>query len=538
MTEPRPLTTRSSSPNAPADSFPTTPPPPPKRAPLVTLAELIAAAVFFALAMTLIMSPPSLGMGNNGDFRRLTTNVGLEPLYHSPAESADRRQFVVDYRPARFDHPDYLNRVSQVAIAVPVRVAKAINHAMGDETFSVHFIGFVYLLPLALAFLLWVRASRRRPIVVRVILALAFAFVFLDLGYLVYFNSFYTEAPSLVYLLCAFGCALNLALLEKSDRLAAIVWLLFFCVFVTLFAGARAQNVPPAAVLMLLGVAAAARVGGKIVFTAAVALALVVASAAVYSLRHYEFHLRNQNAVNSVFNGLLLYSPDKEGDLEKLGFPPQWAAYAGRSQFTKDTPFDDPAFRQAFFPKMSAGRMARFYATHPTRLSRPLAVASENLLDSRISYVGNFRMESQIPAKTLWDLRSAADLPSAARWKWPLLKAFSTWTRLKAAFGPRKTWFWLAAGTCGLALAVITQRSANAPATRVNGAALGAAALMLLLIPPVCIAGDGTWEIRKHLLLASVSFDLMLLLMLWTLLPARSLRRTSPSSYSSTRPAL
>ena len=59
--------------------------PPAGHVPILDRMELIVAAAFALIALVLLVTPPSIGMADMGDFGRITHNIGLVPV-HDPAK--------------------------------------------------------------------------------------------------------------------------------------------------------------------------------------------------------------------------------------------------------------------------------------------------------------------------------------------------------------------------------------------------------------------------------------------------------------------
>ena len=325
------------------------------------------------------------------------------------------------------------------------------------------------------------------------------------------------------------GFLLNLQADESDSRRRRLVWIVGFFACCALFGGAKAQDVPLTFPLLLAGLYAIRRTCSRGMFVGAVVLAVLSGGLAVQSLRQYSVHLLKENKINSVFNGVLVDSPDRMADLQQLGIPTKWASLTGRSQFTSDSPFVGPEFDRDFFPRVSPGRIALFYVNRPSRLIAPLRKASAVLFDIRLDY-GTFMQDAGISSVNVLEMKSADELPAAAHWKWPLLRAFSVWSRIKPAIMPGRIWFWLLTGLAAGIIGIARLRRADTSGGPIAAAMLMAFAAIFLLVPPICIAGDGIFGIRKHEFLGYVSFDIILLLLLQTLFSLSSRRATKDAA--------
>jgi hypothetical protein len=185
-----------------------------------------------------------------------------------------------------------------------------------------------------------------------------------------------------------------------------------------------------------------------------------------------------------VFFELLPRSPDPAGDLRALGLPPEDIRYSGTTNYERDSPFRDPAVRERLFSRISYPSLARFYATHPNRAARELALGVRAAWDLRAGF-GNFE-------------KSAGFKPRAHS------AAYSAWRR----------WRLRAIPFGGLLLVVLFGGNAilalSAPLPSAARAAIGALVAGGILAYGVCTLASAHIDLARKLYVFHAVTDLLI----------------------------
>jgi hypothetical protein len=295
----------------------------------------IAATAIFLLTVAkmawTIAANPIIAYGNNYDFIRQESCVGVWVQY--PDRPKTERNFERAEHHAIYDGEKLPNLcVHSVDNVYPSLVAAA--HRLGSRV-DLRELGAWRALSVAIAFgLLLFSVDSPIPLLG---LSLVFLFVFGDIAYLSYFNTFYNEGSILA------GCALALAAAgiffasaEKPRRRVAalaslgLLWLGL----------SKLQYSPLAAILGLLL--------AWIVFRRWRAIRLAVWFAGLGLAIPLSFRLMNPttipissavdqcNTINAIFWGVLPSAPDRPGALRLLGLPQSCESAIGLSWYTND----------------------------------------------------------------------------------------------------------------------------------------------------------------------------------------------------------
>lgn len=434
------------------------------------------------LVLAQLMSPPLLGVANNGDFERMMKWGGLE--YVTP--DYDEKYFNWINREFRFvKSPWHVWRGFGSTEAVFVKFSAIIGWLWLGDRFDLRILGCIHLLAFLAAFRLLMKGWRASTSFSPLLLLPAFLLIFCDLGYTVYFNSFYSEASSLIFLLATAGAGLHLASQNPRRRSS----LLLFCLCAGLFIAAKPQNFTFIPVVLLFCIRLAMIERGKFwrATIAAFAFTLIAAAALLSVMAPW---YTNNGKYQSTFYGILKDSPAPAQDLKDLGLDEKFAVLANTTTFHQNLPVDirSREFHEEFYQRIHHLKIARFYLTHPQRLLEKLRLTARHGFTLRAGY-GNFEKASGAPP------RAQAD-----RW--------SFWSSLKQSYWPKQLWFFVA--YCAMLLALIVKGYREDKTGRLTREFYLALWLMMLIAFVTPIIGDGESDFIKHLFLFNAMFDLSL----------------------------
>jgi len=446
------------------------------------LAALAAAAIIIAILFT----KPFVGVADNGDFPRL---MGMAGIYHQADEPRADKYF--SYAHSVFAYGSWFGGGYVSSQALLVAAASLVGKLWDGQWFHIRVLGAMYGLLLGLAYYLLVRFGKSGRPLADLAAAAALVFIFTDIGYIAYFNSFFGEPYSLVTLLLTVAFAIGVIRQEHRGR----GLLTAFFAAALLLATSKIQNAPIGVLLGLLAFRfMTLRNETRWRRTAAFfGAALIVCSAVMYAAAPQE--LKHINLYQTVFYGILKDSPDPAADLRELGLPESLAVNAGTNYFEAGTtiPQDDPRLESDFYARVSHADVALFYLRHPGRFVQKLERAAENGMTIRPYYLGNFE-------------KAEGKAPGAMAF------AFSGWSEFKRGVLPNRLWLvgsFFAAYYLALAAAYLRRPDKRDRILLELGAAIGLIGAFAFIVP---LIGDGEADLGKHLFLFNVVFDLMVLI--------------------------
>ncbi|MBO9598268.1 MAG: hypothetical protein J7559_10695, partial [Cohnella sp.] len=174
-----------------------------------TIVAWTAGIVSAILILWLLMIPPVLGLADSGDFARVMGGAGIAPL--DPNESYHDRYF-------GFSHQDYdyggyrLGGYFSTHVLL-VTIAGWLGRIVSLDRFDMRVLGCCYAALYIWAIVLLIKSSpkadsRKATLAVSAVLAGCLVFIFGDIGYIVYFQSFFGEPYALIATLLTVGAVL------------------------------------------------------------------------------------------------------------------------------------------------------------------------------------------------------------------------------------------------------------------------------------------------------------------------------------------
>ncbi|MCS7026554.1 MAG: hypothetical protein NZV14_17280 [Bryobacteraceae bacterium] len=357
-----------------------------------------------------LLVEPIVGLADNGDFGNVSNAFSIfraEPDHPAPYFS----YVVQHWRADRSQRPQFRVLSSELLLLAPSVVAVAYLAGAGYDlrwaglTHLAVFLATLYILYPVLA-----QLPGRRPVVAWGLLLL----VWCDVSYFSYFNSFYTDTASLLFLLLLIALYLRLAAGVGKPRNNAFAFLVVCGLFLT----SKAQHAVLVVLLapwLLLDPNLAAALGRRV----RVLAALLLTAMAAACLRYLPPEYRAYAAYNVIFAELLPKAPDAKAVLRELGLPENLARYAGKDAFHPESAMRQGALRADFGNLPSHVQLVRHYGKHPGVAARLIGAALEESALQRPEGFGNFTVTSSQPPRA----RS---------------EAFAVWSNIKRAIFQRR----------------------------------------------------------------------------------------------------
>ena len=334
--------------------------------------------VFLGLVAWQIFFPPVVGLSDNNDFAKV---LGPAGVCHSAPETLNA-WFVTGYGSGPKCHWSS----GLVSTEIPLAsLGRWIGRPFtGRYHFDIRFSAAVHLAILALAFGLFLNATRRSRPLVRFLLPPFAIFIFTDVAYVAYLNSAFMDNASFVLLLLLIAIAAQPDVRWKPAAYAIAGILLVF---------SKAQHSLLGLPFAGLALFFALRSGARRLWGAA-AVALIASSLVMPRLTPPEY--RQISLFNLVFYKLAAEDPKV---LDLLDLDSSYRPYIGHTAFDSPPPLADPDWTRRFLDRVSFARIAQLYLRHPSIAAKTLRF---DLLDAahsiRPDYLANYRREDGYPA--------------------------------------------------------------------------------------------------------------------------------------------
>jgi hypothetical protein len=461
---------------------------------LTVLDKYISPASLAAFGVALIVLielfiPPYIGMADNGDYYRILYSNGLYfnvPDYTSQTLGYFVKNFGI------FQHYNENSALLWSSQTLFVRLALMISEWLGyDQQFDIRiqaslygvlYVGAVYLLVKAAT---W-RASSRAGYG----LAAAAIFIFGDIGYVAYFNSFYSESVVLIMLLLLFSSCMLLYQRQYNDY----ILLFLFGASALILTTSKQQNAPIGLIVAIIAILFVFLRRGRVfrMFAGLQAAVLLLTAIGTYALIPEQFV--NINKYHAMTRGVLMTADNPEEALDFFGIDKQFAVLTGAIYYDQFSPMpvESEEMQVQFLDKYGFPSIARYYLTHPGAASKIFETAAHNAFSNRTK-LGNYE--------------KAAGKPFGAR-----TAAFSGYSYLKELAAPKTSGF--------VVLWMIVIAGLYAPSfykavkARSLRRALRLPVVLMMMASGLCamgvaVIGAGDADIAKHEFLFAVAFDLV-----------------------------
>lgn len=459
--------------------------------------------IFITIVISiLIYVPATIGLADNSDFNRTMRAFGLSSISGIKYWSADylyqlsdpasvfqyfKNIFLpVSNNPAEYYSTQFL--FTKTALFLNALAGKLFHRA--PSLFHLHFQTVQYILIYALALLLFLKEKWKNNTYADIAVKAVFALIFLDCGYLVYFNSFFGESTTLIFLILSFALLLHL---EKNKNSNWVYIGLILSLFI--FSGSKSANFPSALLLCVPLVYYVIKYEGlkkKITFCILV-VGMLVASYSYVKLAPQ--WMKNDTTFQSVFFGVLYNNPSPEKAIQDLGLPRELSVFESMNAYNRQSLYPqkkDIDFQALFFSRISQFGVLKYYFTHPAFFAEKLDISAEAALPLRPTYLTNIHLPSQ-QADLLFDDR------------------MNIWESIRKRFsGSASLFLGLILVLSAANVVALLRRKARLYSILLRLALMGAAAGQFI----VPIVSNGNADLQKHMFLFNVHLDILIIVLL------------------------
>ncbi|NKF08795.1 hypothetical protein J1C67_07110 [Clostridium gasigenes] len=336
--------------------------------------------LFLILALIIIkyvlFSYPQPGVADQGDFQRVMSEGGIG-LINEDIINLDFKRFN-EYTVTDYSIKDNgFIKFESSTIGYIIYFISLICRSIGEDVFKTQYLAVIYVIIYVSALYIIMKSMNIKSRLKFGILSLLSLFVFLDGNYLIWFNSLYGE-PMMISTLMLFIAAYSSYVYKKytlKDDNKIIGRIVFIFIAAFLFVGSKMQIITavPMIIFMLVKVLLDnRRVISKVNL---VCLSVFLVIILIYPMRitMKNKEMSKDTQYNSVFYGVLNGSNDPKQDLIDLGLNSDMYVEAGKhaylnpDEYVKYAPKTEITENE-FYRKMSNGKLAKFYLTHPIRL--------------------------------------------------------------------------------------------------------------------------------------------------------------------------
>jgi hypothetical protein len=319
-----------------------------------------------------ILIPPYIGLASNGDFGKVFARYAMAP------PDGGARNFIYFVSDYEFD-PKWLwvsdvKSVENLVAAIPILTAKA----LGARTFNIRWMGALHLLLFLSAYYILLMYLRRYGPIFQLAIGGLALWIFTDVAYVAYLNSFFSDVPALLGLLLMIALALHLA--AQKPPHPATFWL--FTAAALLFITSKTQHalwgIFPAAFLIWRSPLRGGQDGGAEALHHAsgkhglalppmryLAAPLLLLAAEAYMLVSTPWTYPLQPLFTVIFKKVAPDTPSPEAAVREVGLGEAEYRFIGHQVYEPGLPTVDLDWLRYFAGKTSFGKVMRYWLRHP-----------------------------------------------------------------------------------------------------------------------------------------------------------------------------
>jgi hypothetical protein len=321
--------------------------------------EILLVALFAVCVCFQLFVPPSIGLANNGDFGKMVGRFSLAP--RSLNTSEEYRYFTAHWVYDRSFQWVSDDRSSELIL---ISAAVLTGWWFSSHVFDIRILGAIQALLWIACFAAFLPLLRRLTGWRRYIAATAALFIFTDVSYVAYCNSFYTDVAALLML--AWAVVVWLRFINGQRPSASL-----FVIFVTaaiLCVSSKSQHAALSILFYLLAVVAALSFESRLHTRAAIAFSMLIPLAAGITFKVMPDSEKAPAQYAVIFMSILHRSPTPLDDARELGLGQEYLRYVDHwPRNPSDDPMANPEWRALFVSRTNYERIAEFYLRHPWR---------------------------------------------------------------------------------------------------------------------------------------------------------------------------
>jgi len=320
-----------------------------------------------------------LGKADNGDFGRFYLYGGLldkGSTYEEIYDGYFHKNFNIRHPGLLLPFgPNWVSGTLLLKLAVILNLLiKAVTGRIFIDllSFDIRYLAILYIGIFIFSFYLIIKSFKKWPVVQ--ILCGIFAIIFFtDVNYIGYFNSFYGEAATIVFLFLTIGSLLSLVNKPSPEKKDFYLFFIASGAFLT----SKSQQIPLAIFMVIIYFALYKFYSNykKLILKSSI----VVVILCVASLLSINDYTNKNNIYQAVFTGVLYDSEDPVKDLEELGIDTKFAPLAGTNFYTENLPFDPMGeeMLKDFYPYASRAKILLYYAKHLDKFWNQFVVSAK-----------------------------------------------------------------------------------------------------------------------------------------------------------------
>ncbi|WP_410512793.1 hypothetical protein PaeBR_23070 [Paenibacillus sp. BR2-3] len=352
---------------------------------------LLTALGVLMITVMALFTAPYVGMADNGDFFRSIYSNGL--YFNAPDYDAQYfGYFVKQYGIYQYFNENGATLGSSQSLFI--KLAIGLNKLLfSSQVFDIRFQAAMYTIVYVLAVYLLIEGiTWKLPRRQGIIIAILAIFIFGDTGYTAYFNSFYSESLVLIMMIFVFASWLLLYRKRYNDY----VLLGLFVISSIILTTSKQQNAPVGILIACMAVSLIWVRKDKLFRLLTLCSIVLMMIAGIVTYLNISKEFVNINQYHSMTRGVLKGSANPETTLKSFGIDEQYSLLKDSIYYEQYGTVDvhSPLLEESFYSKYGFGSILKFYVTHPDKLSSILNEAAQNAFTIKPAAMGNYEQSA------------------------------------------------------------------------------------------------------------------------------------------------
>ena len=486
--------------------------------------------LIFAFALILLLKEPFVGIADNSDYYRVIQPLGFQPEINNRyfyaynfytvnnVSSEDITGSLLNIINPKVENANEYFSTQFIFIKISMIINYLLKILIGKspEIFNIKILGIVYAFIYSYGLYMFLANLKFKNKFIHIIFLILSIIIFFDMGYLLYFNSFFGEATIIASLMMVLGSLISF--INADGKAKSIYYGVLFFIFGIVLTGAKVANAPIGILIGLfsltLFLVKKDRLNREVIVIGAAAIIC-------FSVLYYINAPRWMGQVNnyqSIFYGITKDSKEPEKDLEKLSIPLKYLPLTNTHGFLDHGEFDiySEEFQKEVYDNASFTDILKFYFLNPSRFIEKLKLSADSSVIIRPSYLGNYSKEY-------------------AEERLSFTERFSLWSNLRK--NALSYAFYIIVTLSVLFFVInISEIIKNIKYKNNNKAVIALAGMLLFLTAMsqfvLPIIGNGEADLQKHMLLFNLCFDIMILVGLYWLINNYSVKTVLMLSFA------
>lgn len=478
--------------------------------------RLVIFLLIFALSLFLLLKEPFVGIADNSDYYRVLQPLGFQFQINNRYFYACNFYNVNDV--SKEDITGSLSNIINPKVEndngyfstqfIFVKISMLINYLLNiilgetPEKFNIEILGILYALIYSYGLYLFLSNLKFKHKYINILFFIISLVILCDMGYLLYFNSFFGEASIIASLMMTLGSLISF--INSDVKSKSVYYGILFYIFGISLTGAKVANTPIGILICLFSLTLFSVKKDYFNRSLIVAGAAAIICFSVFYYVNTPRWMAQVNNYQSIFYGITKDSREPEKDLEKLSIPIKYLSLTNTHGFLNHGEFDiySDEFQKEVYDNSTFVHILKFYLSNPSRFINKLKLSADSSVIIRPSYLGNYTQED-VPERLSFTDR------------------FSLWSNLrKNTLGYS---FYIIVTTSVLFFIININEIIKSIKEQNNKKTVVSFACLLLFLTTMSqfilpIIGNGEADLQKHMLLFNLCFDLMILVGLYWLI--------------------